>query len=232
MILKLIESRRARVLAGWAFGASVVLHAASVGGWVGRELLGGGGDGGGAAEGPISVRYLLPRDHEAAQAGEHVDFVAVGASSTGWVQADAAGPETNLREGDAAPQRAAQPLTDVPDGDLPDETRLYTAEDVDSAATRDPSSDGPRYPDALRTKGVQGHVLVEFAVDTAGRADPATFTVVQATDPLFAEAVREALPRMHFIPARTRGRAVRQLVRLPMQFRLIASDTESHASTE
>ena len=80
----------------------------------------------------------------------------------------------------------------------------------------------PGQPGAERTG--QGEVLVEFAVDTTGRADTGSFAVVQASHPLFAEAVRESLPRMLFTPALAGGRRVRQLVRLPMKFRLMVPE--------
>ena len=118
----------------------------------------------------------------------------------------------------------------VTEGDVADETRIFTEEDVDSAATRDPASDGPRYPAALREKGVQGEVLVEFTVDTTGKADPQTFTVVETSHPLFTDAVRDALPLMRFTPAVAHGHHVRQLVRLPMKFRLIFDEKPAKAS--
>ena len=76
----------------------------------------------------------------------------------------------------------------------------------------------PVYPDALRRAGVEGEVLVSFVVDTLGRAEPSSFTVLRATHELFAQAVRAAVARQRFDPARVGSRAVRQLVQQLFSF--------------
>jgi protein TonB len=78
----------------------------------------------------------------------------------------------------------------------------------------------PRYPEALRTAGVEGEVIAEFVVDTTGRVEPATVTIVRGAHPLFETAVRDALRRMRFRAAEAGGRRVRQLVRQPFTFSL------------
>lgn len=220
MILELLESRRARRFAGGALAASVAVHAFSVGA-VARPTAGGTKA---AGEGPISIRYILPLDRVQEPAGERIRFVAVGEGTSGWARgADPlarVAPVAGLRE----PQQATRRPESVDEGDQTLPTTLYTEDQVDSAATRDPNSGGPSYPDALREQGVQGEVVVEFAVDTTGHADPGSFEVVVASHPLFAQAVRDALPRMLFTPALAHGRHVRQLVRLPMKFRLVVPE--------
>jgi protein TonB len=79
----------------------------------------------------------------------------------------------------------------------------------------------PEFPQALRYTGRGGRVLVEFVVDTAGRAEMNGFKVVQTADPLFAESVRAALPRYRFSPGEAGGRKVRTLVQLPFDFTLV-----------
>jgi protein TonB len=81
-----------------------------------------------------------------------------------------------------------------------------------------PNSPTPQYPDILRQAGVEGEALVSFVVDTTGRADVASFKVIRATHELFATAVKNALPRMRFIPAEVGDRKVRQLVQQPFSF--------------
>lgn len=76
----------------------------------------------------------------------------------------------------------------------------------------------PAYPDALRRAGVEGDVLVSFVVDTLGRADMTTFTVIRATHDLFTRAVRTAVTGQRFAPAEAGGRRVRQLVQQPFSF--------------
>ena len=218
MWLKLLESRRARVVTGWALAASVAVHTTGALG----SLVRGPARLSEIPDGPISIRYLLPPDHVEQAVGERIQWVAPGVGASGYPSGTNAVRVTR-DEGDAPPPEAKRPEP-PPAGDAFDETRLFSIEDVDTAATRDPSSDGPRYPDALREKGVQGEVLVEFTVDTAGHADPTTFTVVETTHPRFADAVREALPNMRFTPAVAHGRHVRQLVRLPMKFKLVMDE--------
>ncbi len=76
----------------------------------------------------------------------------------------------------------------------------------------------PRYPSILARAGVEGVVLARFVVDTLGRVERGSIVLESASNPLFGESVREALGRMRFVPARARGRAVRQLVQQPFTF--------------
>lgn len=78
----------------------------------------------------------------------------------------------------------------------------------------------PRYPAALRSAGVQGRVLAEFVVDTLGRAELGTLRFTELANPLFGDAVREALARYRFLPGEIAGRRVRTRVALPFDFRL------------
>lgn len=76
----------------------------------------------------------------------------------------------------------------------------------------------PVYPELLRRAGVQGQVVLEALVDTTGRVQPASISVVSATDPGFVAPARQALLATLFRPARVGGRAVRMLVRVPFDF--------------
>jgi protein TonB len=80
----------------------------------------------------------------------------------------------------------------------------------------------PRYPEMLRQAGIGGRVLIRFVVDTLGRVDPASVTVVQATHEQFANAARAALTGFRFRPAEVNGRRVRALAEMPFEF-LVAS---------
>jgi protein TonB len=79
----------------------------------------------------------------------------------------------------------------------------------------------PRYPDILKAAGVEGEVVATFVVDTAGRADQASFKVVTATNELFGAAVRTALPGMRFLPAEIGGKKVKQQVQQPFVFTIV-----------
>lgn len=100
----------------------------------------------------------------------------------------------------------------------------FTLLDVDTAAVRDPTSAVPTYPPLLEKQGIEGVAVVRFVVDTTGRADLATFRVVETNHSLFAAAVREALPGMKFHPATVGPTKVRQLVELPFGFKIIRRD--------
>jgi TonB family protein len=99
-----------------------------------------------------------------------------------------------------------------------DAERPFFEFQVDKPVTTAPGSASPRYPQILRQAGVEGEVLVQFVVDTDGRAEPATFKVLRSSHDLFAASVAKALPAMRFIPAEFRGRRVRQLVQQPFAY--------------
>ena len=83
-----------------------------------------------------------------------------------------------------------------------------------------PGSPTPQYPEMLRTAGVEGTVLAQFVVDTSGRADMSTFKVLKTDNEMFSLAVKNALPRMRFLPAEVGGRKVKQLVQQPFGFNI------------
>jgi protein TonB len=97
---------------------------------------------------------------------------------------------------------------------------IWSANQVD----RSPSIAGrpiePRYPTQLRSAGIEGRVVLQFVVDTLGRAEPGDVTVLETSHPQFAEAVREVLPRFRFIPGEASGHRVRTRVQIPFDFKL------------
>lgn len=78
----------------------------------------------------------------------------------------------------------------------------------------------PHYPNMLRNAGVSGYVDLSFVVDTAGRVEPGSIEILSSAHPLFTTSARETIAASTFHPARHRGRAVRQLVRQRVSFRL------------
>jgi len=84
----------------------------------------------------------------------------------------------------------------------------------------EPLSHVLEYPPLLKQAGIEGSALMEFVVDTMGRAEPRTIKVIQSTNVEFERAARNMLARALFRPGRVHGRAVRVLVRLPVQFKL------------
>ncbi len=78
----------------------------------------------------------------------------------------------------------------------------------------------PPYPELLRRAGIEGRVVVAAVIDTLGRAQPSSVSVVASPNPGFDSAARDYVVRALFRPARVHGRAVRVLVRVPIDFRL------------
>lgn len=76
------------------------------------------------------------------------------------------------------------------------------------------------YPELLRQARIQGRVEVEAVIDASGRAEAGTVTVVRSPHPGFDEAARDFVRRALFRPGRMHGRAVRVLVRVPIEFAL------------
>jgi len=76
----------------------------------------------------------------------------------------------------------------------------------------------PRYPAPLQAAGIDGRVVLEFVIDTAGRVEPASLRVLESTHPAFDASAREALARASFHPARLGARPVRQLTRQAIRF--------------
>jgi protein TonB len=96
----------------------------------------------------------------------------------------------------------------------------YRSDQVERQVSLIPGSASPRYPEALRMAGVEGHVVAQFVVDVEGRVEAGTVRLVRSDNALFDEAVRVALARMRFAPAEIAGRRVRQLVEMSFVFAL------------
>jgi protein TonB len=78
----------------------------------------------------------------------------------------------------------------------------------------------PRYPDALKSVGVEGVVAMRFIVGTDGKVEPGSIQVIDSPHALFASAVRQALLNTRYRPAEAGGRSVRQLVEQTFSFKL------------
>jgi len=92
--------------------------------------------------------------------------------------------------------------------------------EVDSAAERHPDSAAPAYPPDMMLLGIEGYVAVRFVVDTTGMIDLSSVRIIEESRPEFAQAVREALPRMRFRPARRGAVPVRQLAEQLFRFQI------------
>lgn len=97
---------------------------------------------------------------------------------------------------------------------------VYDAPTVEKTAAPRAGNPAPLYPPSLRSASIEGVVLARFVVDTSGRAEPRSITFPEATYPLFAEAVRQALLQARYLPAMIGDRPVRQLVEQRFAFAL------------
>ena len=80
--------------------------------------------------------------------------------------------------------------------------------------------EAPEYPLPLKALGVEGEVLAQFVVNESGHYEPGTVKILKSSNPAFAAAVKDALPRMRFSAAQIGGRKVQQLVQMPFQFHI------------
>ena len=97
---------------------------------------------------------------------------------------------------------------------------VFDANQVENQVTLFAGSPTPRYPEVLRSSGVEGQVLARFVVDESGRAEVDSVRFLRSDNRLFEDAVRSVLPRLRFTPAEIGGRKVRQLVQMPFVFTL------------
>jgi protein TonB len=76
----------------------------------------------------------------------------------------------------------------------------------------------PRYPKHLETLGLEGRVVVEFVIDTAGQVEPGSLRVLESTHRAFDQVARTAILESEFQPARLSRSPVRQLTRQAVRF--------------
>lgn len=164
------------------------------------------------------AEYLFPKDR-APTVGEHpVVFAGVRGGGTGTSAATASGKDAPTKHDPTKLETAAQeggtsgtPTLIAQEQKMAESLGAFALLDVDSAAIRDPHSAAPAYPKDMEARGINGLVRVRFVVDSTGRADLTTITILDATNESFARAVRVAIPDMRFRPAMIGAKAVRQL---------------------
>jgi TonB family protein len=78
------------------------------------------------------------------------------------------------------------------------------------------------YPRNAKLANQSGSALVQFIVDTTGKAKPETIVCMNATYKDFAEAAMAAVKLMEFHPAELEGHKIEQLVQYPIDFKLNA----------
>ncbi|MEP6779238.1 MAG: energy transducer TonB [Gemmatimonadaceae bacterium] len=164
---------------------------------------------------PISAQFLYPLLRpEPHPVEEHLEYIGLGGTLPTQVAAKVApAPVKELIQ----PSSAAAPVQEVR---VPEPPRAYSEIEVDSAAARDPSSEGPTYPPKLLKARVEGLTVAQFVVDSLGHVDPSSIKILESSDEAFTAAVRDVLPRMKFQAARVGKHSVAQLVEQRFGFRI------------
>lgn len=76
----------------------------------------------------------------------------------------------------------------------------------------------PQYPKSLRAQKVEGEVVLQFVVDTAGQMERQKLRILRSTHADFSDAVLATLSTARFTPAIRNSRRVRQLMEQPFVF--------------
>lgn len=180
-----------------------------------------------------TLEFLIPTDRGSPSPAEHLTFMAVGGGVANQGALEAA-KKAFSKDGEfAIPQVAGAPAETPQPVAVPVEPQTvdnaYSVIEVDSAAVRDPNSAAPAYPAVMMTKGIEGFAAMRFVVDTTGHIDMGTVELLQATNAEFVRAVRDAMPRMRFRPAKMGVTAVRQLAEQLFKFeiRRVTASTNS-----
>lgn len=106
---------------------------------------------------------------------------------------------------------------------LPQGEKVFFEFQVEKPVRKASPTTNPRYPDILKTAGVEGEVLAQYVVDENGMPMVGTLKILKSTHALFVKAVQDALPNMRFTAAEVNGRKVKQLVQQPFVFALAGS---------
>jgi TonB family protein len=175
---------------------------------------------------PEYLLPLLPRHHERPQL-ETITWIGIGRDQNN--ELSSAGRQRSLPRREVGHRSSSPRISNTAPPTPPADSggQVYIAPAVDRQVTRDPSSGGPRYPEALRLRGIEGFVRVRFIVDTTGKADSRSLDVVTSTDTAFLGAVRLALPAMRFVPALLGDRYVRQWVEQDFRFLITGIDSSA-----
>jgi hypothetical protein len=97
---------------------------------------------------------------------------------------------------------------------------VFVESQVDRPSASVPGTLMVRYPTPLQSADVTGCAALQFVVDTAGRAEPATFRVLAATHPAFASAAAAAVVGGRYRAGQRGGRAVRAVTRQSFAFEI------------
>jgi len=97
---------------------------------------------------------------------------------------------------------------------------VFSVSTVDETPIRI-SSPPLEYPRTMQRAGVEGTVLVQAVIDSTGRVERGSVEVLQSDQAAFDAAAKRLVERSLFQPGRVRGRPVRVLIQIPVQFSLV-----------
>ena len=72
----------------------------------------------------------------------------------------------------------------------------------------------------MQNLGIEGYVVLQFVIDTAGKVEPKTLRVMSATHEDFIEPATRIVRESLYVPARVRGKPVRVLTQIRVNFNL------------
>src|SRR5215211_4287695 len=152
---------------------------------------------------PVTVPVEIPKIDLSAKITNEADF-----SGKGVKGGSATGTEGSegTKEGAAA-------------GSVVNTDKTYNEFEVEEHVTAI-SGTNPSYPESMRSSGAEGEVLAQFVVNENGRVEPGSFKVLNSPNAAFTQAVKDALPRMRFRPAKIGKTSVSQLVQQAFVFKL------------
>jgi TonB family protein len=111
------------------------------------------------------------------------------------------------------------PQVEAACGDDPIAGQIYAEDHVDERPEV-VSAPPLAYPPLLRQAGLQGRVTVQAVIDTLGHAEAGSVKVIERTSTGFDQSARDYVLHAVFRPAHVKGRAVRALVRVPVEYRI------------
>jgi TonB family protein len=154
-------------------------------------------------EAPVTVPVEIPKIDLSAKVTNEADF-----SGKGVKGGSASGTEGSegTKEGGAA-------------GSAVNTDKTYNEFEVEEHVSPI-SGTNPAYPESMRSSGAEGEVLAQFVVNENGRVEPGSFKVLNSANSAFVDAVKSALPRMRFRPAKIGNTSVSQLVQQAFVFKL------------
>jgi TonB family protein len=97
---------------------------------------------------------------------------------------------------------------------------IYSMENVEVSVEPKRGNPLPRYPSVLQDMGIEGSFIVRFIVDSTGKVPNDKISFPSSMHRLFADAVRVALQRSRYLPARVGGQPVTEQVTQEFRFEM------------